>query len=190
MIDVPVADTVRHTPLSVGHRSWGRGFGSRRRPRGTRRGAGRCTYADDPRPACRTLAVCAPPSCSCGSDTCLPDQCPDAGPGWSVGSRWASQCAPSCPATAVTEGAPCSQLYAYCPLADATPCGCFASDGGTRWTCFNPPTEPQCPKIAPPLGTPCTQERLACGTYDVCVTGARVVCRGAVWVDNVGNCPN
>jgi hypothetical protein len=97
---------------------------------------------------------------------------------------------PSCPATPLVEGAACTPLYAYCPLADGTPCGCFEGDGGNRWTCVRPPTDPQCPKTAPALGTPCMPEGLACGTYDVCITGARVLCRNGIWVDNLGNCPN
>jgi hypothetical protein len=128
----------------------------------------------------------------CKSDTCLPGECPDAGPTWSVGNQWAAQCTSSatCPPTPPTTGAACTQTYAYCALADGTPCGCFSGAGGTTWTCFHAPTDPKCPKAAPALGSPCTDEGLACADYDVCVLGSRVLCKGGVWVDNLGNCPS
>jgi hypothetical protein len=152
-------------------------------------GGGPCTFADNPRPACRTLAVCTMPSCSCGSDLCQPYQCPDASSTWSVGSNVDSECSPSCPDGGLVEGAACSQLYAYCPLSNGTPCGCYSADGGSRWICLRPPTNPQCPTSAPPLGSPCSEEGLACGDYDVCVTGSRVVCKGGLWKDNGATCP-
>jgi hypothetical protein len=152
-----------------------------------------CSYDDNPRPACRTTAVCAPPACGCGSDTCPPGACPaDAGKSWAVGSDWAAGlCAPpDCPGTSPEDAGSCSQLYAYCPLADGTPCGCLSGSGGTRWICLPLPADPRCPKVAPALGSACAAEGLACGTYDICVTGSRVLCTGGVWLDNGGNCPD
>jgi hypothetical protein len=53
-----------------------------------------------------------------------------------------------------------------------------------------PPSDARCPQVAPLIGTACTDEGLACGNYDICVTGSRVLCKGGVWVDNFGSCPN
>jgi hypothetical protein len=55
---------------------------------------------------------------------------------------------------------------------------------------LSPPSDTRCPHVAPHIGTPCADEGLACGNYDICVTGSRVLCKGGVWVDNFGSCPN
>lgn len=61
----------------------------------------------------------------------------------------------------------------------------------TLWGCLPPPSDPRCPHFAPLVGSPCSDERLACGNYDTCVTGSRVVCEHehGRWADDFGSCP-
>jgi hypothetical protein len=154
-----------------------------------------CTYGGSPRPSCRTIMGCGgAQQCNCGSDTCPPSACTTpqtwigGGPGSGVGLT--DRCTWTCPATPPSAGQPCTPP-GYCAEADGSQCGCIGFDptGASVWTCLPPPSDPRCPKVAPLIGSACTDEGLACGNYDICVTGSRVLCKGSTWVDNFGSCP-
>jgi MYXO-CTERM domain-containing protein len=154
-----------------------------------------CTYGGSPRPSCRTIMGCGgAQQCNCGSDTCPPSACTTpqtwigGGPGSGVGLT--DRCTWTCPATPPSAGQPCTPP-GYCAEADGSQCGCigFDSTGASVWTCLPPPSDPRCPKVAPLIGSACTDEGLACGNYDICVTGSRVLCKGSTWIDNFGSCP-
>jgi hypothetical protein len=133
--------------------------------------------------------------CECGSDICPPSDChtPEVWTGGQPGSiaSITEPCAWTCPATPPSPGQPCTPP-GYCAQPDGTQCGCIAFDADARpvWACLPPPSDPRCPPVAPLLGTACADEGLACGNYDICVAGSRVLCRDGLWVDNFGNCPN
>jgi hypothetical protein len=161
-----------------------------------------CTYGSSPRPACRDLRGCGGIMyCNCGSDNCPPSACTilkswgggGAGnlPALSPGGN-PDRCSWTCPASPPKVGEACT-APGYCAMPDGTQCGCIRPDStgnGYLWACLPPPSDPRCPRVAPLLGTACSNEGLACGNYDICVDGARVLCRGGIWVDNFGNCPN
>jgi hypothetical protein len=155
-----------------------------------------CTYGDNPRPSCRSIMSCGGiEHCNCGSDNCPPADCTmlltwsGGGPGSGVGHT--DRCAWTCPATPPTVGQPCTPP-GYCAEPDGSQCGCIALDaqGRSVWACLPPPSDARCPHVAPLIGSACSNEGLACGNYDVCVTGSRVLCKSGVWVDNYGSCPN
>jgi hypothetical protein len=155
-----------------------------------------CTYGDSPRPSCRTIMGCGgAQQCNCGSDVCPPSSCftPEVwvggGPGSGVGLT--DRCSWTCPATPPSVGQPCTPP-GYCAQPDGTQCGCIGLDsqGGSVWTCLPPPSDPRCPLVAPLIGSACTDEGLACGNYDICVTGSRVLCTRGSWADDFGTCPN
>jgi hypothetical protein len=155
----------------------------------------KCTFGDDPRPSCRAIMTCGgAQQCNCGSDICPPDKCTTpktwigGGPGSGVGLT--DRCSWTCPSTTPNAGDACTPP-GYCAKPDGTQCGCIGltPSGGTAWTCLAPPTDSRCPHVAPLVGSPCTDEGLACGNYDLCVTGSRVVCRSAHWNDDFGSCP-
>jgi hypothetical protein len=155
-----------------------------------------CTYGDSPRPSCRSIMSCGgAQQCNCGSDICPPADCTTpavwvgGGPGSGVG--YTDRCAWTCPATRPTAGQPCTPP-GYCADPDGTQCGCIAFDaqGASVWACLPPPSDTRCPQVAPLIGSACADDGLACGNYDICVTGSRVLCKSGTWVDNFGSCPN
>jgi hypothetical protein len=154
-----------------------------------------CSYGDNPRPSCRSLMACAGIIyCNCGSDTCPPSECTTTMKSWSGGGPgsgvgFTDRCAWTCPATPPNVGDPCTS--GYCAEPDGTQCGCVGSDshGQSVWACVSPPSDPRCPRVAPLIGSACSNEGLACGDYDICATGSRVLCKSGVWVDNIGACP-
>jgi hypothetical protein len=155
-----------------------------------------CTYGESPRPSCRSIMSCGgAEECNCGSDLCPPADCTTpqtwagGGPGSGVG--YTDRCAWTCPATAPSVGEPCTPP-GYCAESDGSQCGCIAFDvqGTSVWACLPPPSDPRCPGVAPLIGSACSNDGLACGNYDICVTGSRVLCKSGTWVDNFGSCPN
>jgi hypothetical protein len=155
-----------------------------------------CTYGDSPRPSCRSIMTCGSiEMCNCGSDNCPPADCTKSPPAWlgggpGTGVGYTDRCAWTCPATPPAVGDRCTT--GYCPQSDGTQCGCIAFDsqGAPTWACLPPPSDARCPRVAPLIGSACSIEGLACGNYDLCVTGSRVLCKSGTWVDNFGSCPH
>jgi hypothetical protein len=139
-----------------------------------------CSFGDDPRPACRTLALCVagswqvtPPDQARCSAPPLPGACPEAPP--PVGSE-------------------CLDATLQCWYDDGTNCSCSACRGGSeypicqtidppQWACRTPPTG--CPNPLPQAGEPCTERDLSCGPN--CEQPIR--CLDGVWVYEQANCP-
>ena len=136
-----------------------------------------CGYGDDPRPACRATATCAPSGWQPAVGGCPPPP------------------TEACRATVdAARGADCTTVGAFCAYGDVT-CGCGNCFGGPcggtpRWACPDPPTDPRCPRAMPNLGLACTVEGTHC-TYGACAanTNAGRVCTGGVWVDERIACP-
>jgi hypothetical protein len=140
-----------------------------------------CTWGDDPRPECRTTAVC-------GSEST-----------WRVTSPNEVACATpplpeGCETPAPTAGTECSDATLACWYEDGQRCWCSECEGGTQypvcrtidppqWACATPPDG--CPPLIPQAGSACTTPGLSCGPS--CET--EVVCEDGVWVWRQGNCP-
>jgi hypothetical protein len=139
-----------------------------------------CSYGDDPRPNCRTLAFCqqnawkvTPPDASCGTPP-LPS---------------------ACPGTVPSAGSACSDTSLDCWYPDGTECACVACEGGSQWPicrsvdppqwgCGTPPSG--CPNPPPQAGTPCTDAGpTACGT----TCEEPILCEGGAWVYEGERCP-
>ncbi len=142
--------------------------------------AAHCSWGDDPRPACRTLALCK------------------ADRTWSVTQPNATGCATpalpaSCPASPPSSGSTCSDKIS-CWYDSGTRCWCSDCKGGTQypicqtinppeWACAAPSSG--CPAKIPQAGTPCTTTGIDCGPD----CELSVVCEGGVWTWKTGNCP-
>lgn len=139
-----------------------------------------CTFGDDPRPSCRTMALCTqghwqvtPPDAQECSAPPMPAACPSAPP--AVGST-------------------CSDGTLECWYDDGTHCACSPCRGGSEyplcqtidppeWACGTPPAG--CPNPLPQAGEPCSDPALSCGPS--CEDPIR--CEGGVWVYDQINCP-
>ena len=116
-----------------------------------------CSYGNDPRPSCRTLAVCfqsewqvTPPEGGC-SDPPLPSACPEFAP---------------------DTGDECSDTSLACWYGDGTNCECIPCEEGRKypfcvtadppaWACSEP--QSTCPNPPPQAGAPCSEPGQQCG---------------------------
>lgn len=138
-----------------------------------------CTWGDDPRPQCRTQALCSggtwlikEPDAAC-SVSALPAACP------------------SPPPTVNTE---CSDATLDCSYADGEHCWCSPCINGLeypicqtaeppQWACRTPAAS--CPTQFPQAGSACTTAGASCGPDCELV----IVCEAGVWQWNQGLCP-
>jgi len=138
-----------------------------------------CSYGDDPRPSCRTLAVCSqgawkvtPPDASC-TDPLLPSGCPEFAP---------------------DQGAMCSDTALKCWYGDGTNCECVPCEEGRKypfcvtadppaWACNEPPST--CPNPPPQAGSPCSMEGQTCGPS----CEEPITCTDGFWVFEQERCP-
>lgn len=137
-----------------------------------------CEYGDDPRPDCRTQALCGMGRWMIDNPSC--DPIVDAGSG-------------DCPATPApgslcpTEGLICdygSDEYCVCSACGGGPCGVDA-----RFTCVAPPTTSGCPPTPAPINSPCDQADLYCEYGNCTRLSAGRQCTGSRWVDQPVACP-
>jgi hypothetical protein len=136
-----------------------------------------CAYGTDPRPWCRSSAMCSGGHWALSGSTCP-----------SVGG--------TCPTSAPASGVSCAPNELYCPYPDGTQCTCVVCPpfgpacppGPTKWWCTSPPSDTRCPRFSPNLGTSCSPESLDC-RYSGCALGAHVRCTGAIWIDVPEPCP-
>lgn len=137
-----------------------------------------CSWGDDPRPACRTTAVCS----SGGSWTVTAPNC----------TR--PPLPAECPSPPPTPGTECSDASLGCWYDDGRRCRCSACYGGTpypvctpidppEWACSSPPAG--CPSVIPQAGDPCSSPGLDCGPN----CELEVVCQDGVWIWRRGDCP-
>lgn len=138
-----------------------------------------CSYGDDPRPQCRTLAVCSNGAWMVqepGAD-CDVDAKPAA-----------------CPASPATPAATCADATLRCWYDDGTVCSCSACKGGSeypicqtidppQWACVKPAAG--CPNPPPQAGSACSDPSLQCGTS--CELPIR--CENGVWQYGQVQCP-
>jgi hypothetical protein len=139
-----------------------------------------CSYGDDPRPECRTRALCEQdgtwqlslPAESC-SEPLLPPECSSPPP---------------------ASGADCTDTAVTCWYEDGTRCWCSECLGGSpypncafvdppQWACATPAAD--CPILIPQAGEPCDVPGASCGPDCEFV----VVCEDGVWQWRVGSCP-
>jgi hypothetical protein len=137
-----------------------------------------CTWGDDPRPTCRTLAVC------------------DQGK-WSVTTP--SHCSEpplpaACPAAPPAPGSDCPDPALGCWYDDGKRCWCSECMGGSpypncqfidppQWACAQPPAG--CPNPLPQAGEACSTPGLSCGPN----CELQIVCEGSAWQWRRGECP-
>src|SRR5262249_35976431 len=109
-----------------------------------------CSWGDDPRPSCRTKAVCTgghwqltSPDASCTTTPPLPA---------------------GCPAVPPANATVCSSANLACWYPDGTRCWCSGCMGGSQYPICQPINPPNwycampaagCPKVIPQAGTPC-----------------------------------
>ena len=142
--------------------------------------AAHCTWGEDPRPQCRTKALCqddktwhvSPPSDTC-STPALPADCPSPSP---------------------TSGTVCSDKTLSCWYADGTFCNCSDCEGGSQYpicTMIDPPEwacghlVAGCPDKIPQAGAACSTPDLDCGPS----CELYVFCKDGAWVWESGQCP-
>ena len=141
--------------------------------------AAHCSWGEDPRPECRTRALCfqnswqvTEPDARC-SEPPLP---------------------PACPASPAPMGTECSDPTLRCWYDDGTHCLCSPCSGGSEypvcqtidppeWACATPPAG--CPNPLPQAGEPCNQPDLSCGPS--CEQPIR--CQNGVWQWSQVECP-
>ena len=138
-----------------------------------------CAYGDDPRPECRTRALCSngawvvsePEASVCGEPP-LPDECP----------------------SAVSIGSACTTANLNCWYADGTRCTCSPCQGGSawpvcgtidppQWACVTP--DASCPNPLPNAGDACTEEQQQCGLD----CELPISCQDGVWHWEQNACP-
>lgn len=139
-----------------------------------------CSWGDDPRPDCRTTALCQ-----------------DDGT-WSVSSPGAacdvSPLPAECPEPPPTSGAVCAPGALACWYPSGEMCLCSDCEGGTQypicmgidppeWACGFPPDG--CPATIPQAGVACDTPGLSCGPS----CELDVVCENGSWVWRNGQCP-
>ncbi len=140
-----------------------------------------CSWGDDPRPQCRTLALCekegtwsvTEPAPDCTKSPPLPAACGDSAP---------------------TPGTSCEGKPAECWFPDGMHCWCSECAGGSsypvcqladppEWACNTPIKG--CPATLPQAGTACSEEGQNCG--ESCDLAIR--CTGGFWVWQQDPCP-
>lgn len=149
-------------------------------PSDSKLGDTHCSWGDDPRPDCRTLATCL------GDGT------------WSVVQPPASCSTPplpaACPAPPPTAGTECTDDTLSCWYDGGERCWCSSCKFGTQyptcqpidpplWACASPPEG--CPSVIPQAGTPCSTPGATCGPD----CELQVVCEGGTWKWHEGSCP-
>jgi hypothetical protein len=138
-----------------------------------------CSWGDDPRPDCRTRAICdqgawrvTAPAASC-SEPLLPSDCP---------------------ATPPDDGVECGRAGASCWYDDGTRCSCSECLGGSAWPLCQPIDPPEwkcasapqdCPAVQPQAGAACANPGAYCG-FDCELP---IVCASGVWQWGYENCP-
>ena len=138
-----------------------------------------CSYGDDPRPQCRTFAVCSNNVWAVRSpgDECNVEPKP-----------------PTCPGSPATAGSGCVDPTLRCSYDDGSTCACSACKGGfeypicqtidpPQWACVKPSSG--CPNPPPQAGSPCDDPDLQCGTS--CELPIR--CENGTWHYGVEMCP-
>jgi hypothetical protein len=138
-----------------------------------------CSWGDDPRPSCRTTALCtvdswqvteADPSCDSGP---LPAACPSEAP---------------------QAGSVCADSSLGCWYDDGTRCWCSECEGGSQypicqtidppeWACAQ--QAPGCPNPPAQAGSACSDEGLECGLD----CEQQITCQDGRWQWSVGDCP-
>jgi hypothetical protein len=142
--------------------------------------AAHCSWGEDPRPACRTTAVCTDET-------------------WTVLEPTDARCeteplSESCPQAPPTVGEECPDVTSDCWYAQGAHCFCSPCQGGSEypicspidppeWACVNAPAE--CPTVIPQASSACDEEGLSCGPN----CELEVTCDGSVWQWNQGSCP-
>lgn len=138
-----------------------------------------CSYGDDPRPQCRTVAVCG----SVGTWQVTDANCP------------APPLPAACPMPSPTEKTACSDATLACWYGnDGTRCWCSACNFGTEYPVCQPIDPPQwycatpamgCPAVMPQAGTSCSTPGASCGPD--CTLN--ITCTDGVWQWRRGQCP-
>lgn len=140
-----------------------------------------CTWGNDPRPSCRTTALCTNGQ-------------------WQVTAPDPTACstpplAPSCPNPPPADTTICATTpNASCWYGDGTRCACSGCQGGTQYPICQPIDPPEwfcakpaagCPTVMPQAGAACSTPNLMCGPD----CGLDIVCRDGYWRWERGNCP-
>src|SRR6478736_1529267 len=140
-------------------------------------GFAECTYGNDPRPQCRTEAVCKNSTWQVTMTTCSAPPLPAA-----------------CPSTPQAEPEPCSDTALSCWYEDGSRCWCSACSRGSPYPLCQTIDPPQlfcaspsvgCPAVMPNSGTPCTSPGASCGP-DCMRT---ITCTDGIWQWGGGMCP-
>ena len=140
-----------------------------------------CTWGDDPRPQCRTRAVC-------GDDG-----------RWSVTAPDTATCSTSplsaaCPASPATPSATCSDTAIDCWYEDGNHCWCSGCFGGSPYPLcqtIDPPLwacrtlGEGCPAMTPQAGSSCNTRGAECSPD----CNLRVACLDGVWQWHRSRCP-
>ncbi len=140
-------------------------------------GPAQCTYGDDPRPQCRTRAVCDGGVWQVSTTPCTAPPLPAA-----------------CPMPPPSQTSACSDATLSCWYGDGTRCSCSDCAGGSaypicqtidppQWHCASPATD--CPVVMPQAGTACAVPGASCGP-DCTLT---ITCTAGVWQWGGGMCP-
>lgn len=141
--------------------------------------AAHCTWGADPRPECRTRAVCEQGSWR----VTLPDA-----------SCSGSLLPLGCTATPPDDGVECGEAGQRCWYADGTRCSCSECQGGSAYPTCQPIDPPEwkcvrapdgCPSVQPQAGDACTSDGSYCG-FDCELP---IVCANDVWQWGIENCP-
>lgn len=143
-------------------------------------GAADCTWGDDPRPNCRTQALCADGQ-------------------WQVTEGNGEVCdapalAAECGDTPRTPMSECENVNAECWYPNGDRCACSNCQGGSgfpvcqeidppQWACFSP--QAGCPATIPQAGSPCSKDGLSCGPN----CELQVICAEGKWRWQQGQCP-
>lgn len=143
----------------------------------TSNGISQCSYGDDPRPRCRTLAVCTGRAWQVSTPACAMPPLPAA-----------------CPTPPPSPSTVCSDEMLSCWYGDGQRCSCSACKLGTeypicqsinppQWACASPGVG--CPTVMPQAGTPCSTPGASCGP-DCTLT---ITCTDGFWRWGGGMCP-
>jgi hypothetical protein len=135
-----------------------------------------CTYGEEPRPECRTSAICS-------------------GGTWIVNPPLCAQPPPGiCPPAVPPNNEVCPSDGVVCTYADGTICGCTTCVAGPCmppppiWSCGPPPAG--CPTIAPNAGTACAEEGQSCTYGNPCgLSGVVAFCTQGSWIWEIVPCP-
>ncbi|HTM44944.1 MAG TPA: Hint domain-containing protein [Polyangiaceae bacterium] len=139
-----------------------------------------CSYGDDPRPQCRTLALCSQNQWQVTQPD--PNVCGDGPLG------------PNCPTSKPANGTMCADTTLSCWYDESTECHCSECAGGSGfpvcqimdpplWACTSPAQG--CPSPLPQAGAPCDDPTLNCGLS--CDFPIR--CTNGAWVYGQEMCP-